>query len=247
MIATDKPPVIDKRLPRYMALRDHIFAKIADGGWSFDDVLPSESALAAKYGVALGTMRRAIEELVREGVLERRHGSGTYVRRADFSGSLFHFLRFRSTHSTISAQESRIFALRVEPAPSYVRQALNLKAGDEAIFMDRRRYHDGELLAAEENWLLLDKFSALLEIPMEDVGPLVYRTYEVRCNQYIAYARESLKIISAEPDIAKLMGIEIGGPAAVIERTAYDFSDHPLEWRRSHAKTEHFEYRIDIR
>lgn len=241
------PPEVDRRLPRYLALRDHLYSKIAAGGWDFNKPLPPESKLAKQYSVALGTMRRAIEELVREGILDRRHGSGVYIRRSDFSGSLSRFLRFRSSHSTIAFQESRVLAVRLDTPPQYARQGLQLKEGDAAIFIDRRRYHDNELLVVEKIWVPSDRFEPLLSMPLEEIGPLMYRTYETHCAQLVARAVESLKIIVADPETAAILEIDPGGPALAIDRTTYDFADRPIEWRRSHAKADHFEYRIEIR
>lgn len=246
-IAAREASGIDSRLPRYLALRDDLAAKIAQGGWNFADPLPSEQKLARQYGVALGTMRRAIEELVREGMLERRHGSGTYVRRSDFSRSLSRFLRFRSTHSTIALQESRVLSVRRRRPPARVGERLGLEPGAPAIFIDRRRYHDGELLVTEEIWLQPQRFQPLLSLPLDEVGPLMYRTYEERCGQIVVRAEESLKISTADAKLAASLGIDPGDPMVTIERTSFDIARLVLEWRRSHARADHFEYRIEIR
>lgn len=238
---------IDSRLPRYLALRDDLAAKIAQGGWNFVDPLPSEMKLAKQYGVALGTMRRAIEELVREGVLERRHGSGTYVRRSDFSGSLSRYLRFRSTHSTIAFQESRVLSVRRRRPNAPVSERLGLDSHAQAIFIDRKRYHDGELLVTEEIWLQPHRFAPLLSMPLERVGPLMYRTYEDDCGQIVTRAEESLKISTADAELAASLDVEPGSPVVTIERTSFDVAGLALEWRRSHARADHFEYRIEIR
>lgn len=244
---TDRLKDIDERLPRYIALRDDLAKKIAEDGWNTDKPIPSEAKLASHYGVALGTMRRAIEELVREGVLERRHGSGTYVRRSDFSGSLSRFLRFRSSHSTIAFQESKVLLAETRPAPDYVAEALKIDPGKDAIYLDRRRYQDGDLLVTEDIWLPLDRFGALLEMPLGEIGPLLYRTYEERCGQVIARAQESLKIVPADPAIAGILEKPPETMVIMIERTSFGFADDVLEWRRSHAAADHFEYRIEIR
>ena len=64
-----------------------------DRRWTPDEAIPAESGLAEAYGVSLGTMRKALQQLVDEGLLERHQGSGTFVRRARFDRSLFRFFR----------------------------------------------------------------------------------------------------------------------------------------------------------
>jgi len=192
-------------------------------------------------------MRRAIEELVDEGVLERRHGSGTYLRRSDFSRSLSRFMRFRSSHSTRSTQTTRVLGVRLDLIPRYAAEPLRLKEGDQAIYIDRRRYHDDELFVAEDIWLLHDRFKPLLAMPPEEVGPMLYRTYETHCGQVIARAVESLRVFTADAEMAALLSTDVGSPTISIERVAYDLTDQPIEWRRSRGKADHFEYRIEIR
>lgn len=236
----------DDRLPRYLTIRDDLARKIAESQWSFTEPLPSELRLAEQYGVSLGTMRRAIDELVREGKIERRQGSGTYIRRSDFSGSLSHYLRFRSSHSTIAFQECKVLSVRIEKAPPHIVDVFGLSQNDEAIFLDRKRFHDKELLVSEEIWLPKDKFAPLLKLPLDQIGSLLYRTYEECCGQVVASAKESLKVTTANPIIAPALEVDEGSPIIIIERVSFDYAGDVLEWRRSHAKSENFEYRIEI-
>jgi GntR family transcriptional regulator len=67
--------------PLYQQVHDHLLAWIVAGEWPSGDYLPSEQRLAANLGMALGTVRRALDELVQEGVVERRQGRGTAVLR----------------------------------------------------------------------------------------------------------------------------------------------------------------------
>ena len=83
------PP--DERLPLYQRLRDEMLEKITLGEWHPDEAIPPESELTRTYGVAVGTVRKAVETLVAEGLLERNQGRGTFVRRPSFDASLFRF------------------------------------------------------------------------------------------------------------------------------------------------------------
>lgn len=241
------PLGVDKRLPRYVAVRDNLMHRIANGAWTIDKPMPSETKLAEEFGVSLGTIRRAVDELVREGTLERRHGSGTYLRRTDFSNSLMRFLKFRSSHSPDSTQKTVIHEVTLAKAPSYACEALKLKPRSNAIYIDRCRYHDNTLLVAEEIWVVQGRFAKLLTMPLEEVGPMLYRTYETACGQIIARAVECLHVVRADAAIAKRLGTKIGAPTVSIERTAYDLADAPVELRRSYGDAEHFEYRIEIK
>jgi GntR family transcriptional regulator len=67
--------------PLHVQLRDDLAARIADGEWPPGFAIPPGYDLAATYDVSLHTVRRAIDHLVDEGVLKRKQGSGTFVRR----------------------------------------------------------------------------------------------------------------------------------------------------------------------
>lgn len=72
---------IDKSLsiPLYQQVKDYLEEKIIIGEWSLGYQLPSEKELAVKFDVSNITVKRAIHELVNEGVLERHSGKGTFV------------------------------------------------------------------------------------------------------------------------------------------------------------------------
>jgi GntR family transcriptional regulator len=86
----------DERLPLYQRLRDDLLRRIAEGEWSPGDAIPTEAELTHTYELATGTVRKAIDMLVAEGVLTRSQGKGTYVRRPNFNTSLFRFFRFKT-------------------------------------------------------------------------------------------------------------------------------------------------------
>ena len=65
---------------RYGWLAASLRARITRGEWVPGTALPAEAALAREHGVALGTLRQALALLVAEGLLERQHGRGTFVR-----------------------------------------------------------------------------------------------------------------------------------------------------------------------
>ena len=86
--------MIDERLPRYQRLRDEIAEKIARHVWRPGDALPTEADLAASHNIAVGTVRKAIDALAADELVERQQGRGTFVRRPQFDASLFRFFRY---------------------------------------------------------------------------------------------------------------------------------------------------------
>ncbi|ACM28205.1 GntR family transcriptional regulator [Rhizobium rhizogenes] len=238
---------LDDRLPRYQRLRDDLAARINRQEWRPGESIPSEAELSATYGVAVGTVRKAIDQLVADGVVERHQGRGTYVRRARFNSSLFRFFRFQSESGERRVPESRILRRESIAAPSAVASALRLREGDPVISLSRLRLIGGVPLLAEEIWLERSRFEALLTIDTSEFGDLLYPLYEERCEQVVVSAEETLTVEIAPPLQARLLGLEPGSPLVVIERVAFDLERRPIEWRRSRGPADCFRYHVDIR
>jgi GntR family transcriptional regulator len=238
---------LDQRLPRYQRLRDDIASRINRREWLPGEPIPSEAELAAQHGVAIGTVRKAIDQLVADGALERQQGRGTFVRRARFNSSLFRFFRFQSESGERRIPQSRILRRKVVAAPSAVASALRLPQGEPVISLSRLRLMDGEPLLAEEIWLQKSRFEAVLALAPEDFGDLLYPLYEERCGQIVVSADENLSVETATAMQARLLRLEAGAPLIVIERLAFDLERHPIEWRRSRGPATRFRYHVEIR
>jgi GntR family transcriptional regulator len=239
--------ILDQRLPRYQRLRDDIAIRINRREWRPGDLIPSEAELAAQHGVAIGTVRKAIDQLVADGVLERQQGRGTFVRRARFNSSLFRFFRFQSESGERRIPQSRILSRKVVAAPSAVASALRVPVGEPVISLSRLRLIDGVPLLAEEIWLQKSRFEPVLGLRSEDFGDLLYPLYEERCGQVVVSADENLSVELATAMQARLLRLEEGAPLIVIERLAFDLERQPIEWRRSRGPATRFRYHVEIR
>jgi len=237
----------DERLPLYQRLADLLRDEISKGKRKPGDRLPSENVIAEDYGLAPGTIRKALAQLVDDGILERVQGRGTYVRRPSFDRSLFRFFRFRSKDGENGIPDSRIRSRRVKPMPEHVAEALHCAPKSEGINVSRLRLIDEAPVLLEDIWLPLDRFRPFLELEERDIGALLYPIYDQHCDQVVARAEEILTADVASKDIARTLAIEAGTPVMVIDRLARGFDDHPIEWRRSRGPASLFHYQIEIR
>ncbi|WP_121325065.1 GntR family transcriptional regulator [Paraburkholderia sp. RAU2J] len=236
----------EDRLPRYQRLRDEMVALIAARYWRPGEAIPTEQALAKSYDVAVGTVRKAVDLLVTEGLLERFQGRGTFVRRASFDSSLFRFFRFQTRQGERRIPESRILRRDVVDAPSAVAAALQISSNARVIQMSRLRLIDGVPMLAEEIWLPYVRFAAFAQLELTEIGDLLYPVYEATCNQVVACATETLTVEAIGPLHARLLRIKPGAPAVVIERLACGYDRQPLEWRRSRGPASEFIYQAEI-
>ncbi|WP_191237241.1 GntR family transcriptional regulator [Cobetia marina] len=236
----------DSRLPLYQRLRDEFLLQIAEGHWVPGTPIPTEAEMTREYEVAIGTVRKAIDTLVQDGILDRQQGRGTFVRRPEFTRSLSRFFRQVDQQGNTCIPESDILSLESEPASQHVRQALALKARARVIHLERVRRIDGKPLFHERIWLPEERFAALLDTPKDVLGDLLYPAYEALCGQLIAHAQETLSVGIADALTSAMLGIPVETPVMVIDRIATGFDGTPLELRRSYGIASDFRYQIDI-
>jgi GntR family transcriptional regulator len=192
--------------------------------------------LSAEYCLSTGTVRKAIDMLVKDNILERQQGRGTFIRRPQFQSSLFRFFRFQTAAGERQVPESRILSIEPMTAPSAVAQALSLAPESPVIRLMRLRLLDAQPVLAEEIWLPRIQFQALLDLDLGQQG-----------GQVIAYAEETLTADLVSEVHARLLQIPVNSPVVVIERLARNYAGQPLEWRRSRGHASHFRYSVEIR
>lgn len=236
----------DERLPLYQRLSDEILARIASGEWLPGQSIPTEAELTKLYGVAIGTVRKAVDTLVSEGLLERSQGRGTFVRRPSFNASFFRFFRQIDSSGSQAVPTSQVLSRTLEQPPQAVIHALVLKKHEQVVHLERVRVIEGQRKFYEDIWLPGSKFSSLLDVEPSRFGNLLYPFYEQQCGQHVASAQETLTVESASAETARILEIEEGKPVVVIERIALGYDRLPIEYRVSRGAAEGFRYQVEI-
>lgn len=234
----------DDRLPAYARLRDELAARIANGEWTPKDPIPSEARLAKEYGLSVGTVRKGVDGLVQEGLLERRQGSGTFVRAPSFDATLFRFFQFRKADgSQLSIPSSHLILRSRGQAPVEAAQALST---EQVIKIVRLRSLSEEPILFEEIYIPSELFSGFEELPENAFGPLLYPLYFERFGVLVKRATDDLAFETATASIASQLKLNEGDPLAVIRRTAFEIEGKAVEWRIAHGNAKRFRYRSEI-
>lgn len=166
MKSPDGVPALTSNDPIYLQLaeimRDRIFSK----RWTAGSKIPSEHEMMEVFGVARGTVRKALKSLVDEGLLVQVRGSGTYVAEPGISHPAG--VRPLSFADSLREQgkefETQVLEQSVSPASVEVATELGIEEGVEAMFMRRVRTVDGEPIMCQESWLNLRECPGLLDI-----------------------------------------------------------------------------------
>lgn len=240
----DQPPPGQSR---YGWLAAGLRARIAQGEWVPGAALPAESALAREHGVALGTLRQALALLVDEGLLERRHGRGTFVRAGLGGASMLRFFRFRQRGDVQAAPRSTIREAAVVPASGAVAEALGLPAGAPVLALERLRSLDGRPVLLERLTLPLPLFAALAESDPAGWDDLLYPMFQRRCGVTVHRAEDRLGFALLSAPDAALLGLPAGHPGAQVHRRAFDLAGRCVELRHTQGDALAFEYTAQVR
>lgn len=239
---------VDERLPLYARLRDELAARIAASEWPPGFAIPAEQELATAYRVSVSTIRRAIEQLVAEGLLERKQGSGTYVRRPSFDGSLFRWFNFEdSAGGGRIVPESRLLRRSVVTAPEKVAAQLQLGPERKAVRVLRLRLWQGQTIVTEDLYLPYPRYERFIELSEQDIGPLFYPVYERVFGDLVTAVTDEISVGRADRIRAKLLGIEVGAPVVHVDRLSLRRDGTVVDTRRAYGRADRFRYRVTLK
>lgn len=231
--------------PLHRQLRDLMMARIEAGEWSPGTYLPPETRLAEDYGVAVGTLRKALLDLAAEGVVQRRQGKGTVVATHDSDAVLFRFFNLRQRDGSSLHPESRVLSRERARTCAEDSGAMGLAMGAEVVRITRVREAGGTPILYEHILLDAARFGAL-ETQPEILPNTLYQLYQMEMGATVHRAREALRAVSAEGECARELGVAKGTPLLHIRRIALDYSGAVIELRLSWVNTQSLYYEAAV-
>lgn len=224
--AKPRPPA-----PLYEQIRQLIVAALAAGEWRPGDALPSEAALATRFGASAGTVRRALDELTAANIVERRQGSGTFVATHAAPRQQFRFLRLVADDDA-SGFTRELLSCRRLRATAEIARALGLRTSEPVIEVRRLLHRRDRPVVLDELWLPERHFEGLsAEVIAAHPGAL-YALFESRFGVHMVRAEEKLRAVAATPSAAALLRVPVAEPLLSVERLAFTYGDRPVELRR---------------
>lgn len=238
--------LVETRIPRYLQLRQALLEQIASGRLRPGDALPPERVLCRTHGLSAGTVRRALQELVNAGVLERQQGRGTFVTRVETADGLHRFFRYTKGLNPVTLEpDARVLGFALRPAPREVLAPLGLRPGARVYEVRRLRTVGGEPLVFQVSYLPASLLPGLRGPDLE--GRLLYQLLGERYGYFIARVEEYLSPATATGPEARLLGLRPGTPVLRIERIAHTLREQPIEFRRSVGRGGDFRYYVQLR
>jgi GntR family transcriptional regulator, N-acetylglucosamine utilization regulator len=233
---------MNAKLPLYAQLKEQIIAVIARGDLAPGDQIPSQRSLCERYGMSHMTVRRAISELLNEGVLYAIPGKGLYVteRKQDTEPLLIGFSEDMARRGMIPS--SQVLAAEIVGASTVLASALGVAVGTPLAHLRRLRLADGAPMALQSSYLPHALCPGLLE---QDLGSgslfgLLRNVYRLR----LADGTTVVEAALADAEQAKLLGLPLPAPLLIIEQLTYLDSGHAIEFVRSAYRADRYRLRL---
>ena len=230
--------------PLYQQVYDFLVKQIVAGEWGPGESLPSEQALAGRLNVSQGTVRKALDALAADSLIDRRQGKGTYVAEHTQERALFRFFRMaRAGGARVLPTSTGDVLKRRAARPAEVAK-LALKPGAEVYEVNRVRIMDGEPAVLEKIVVPAALFPGL-----ERHDPLPNALYALYQREYginIVSAEEELRADAARKDDCRRLKVPAGTPLLHIDRVAVSLEGTRVEWRTSRCDTSHFVYAVTL-
>jgi GntR family transcriptional regulator len=229
--------------PRYRQIARALKAEIEES-FQAGDSIETEQALEQRFGVSRITIRHAIDELVREGLLVRRQGSGTFVAQPKVTQELGILRSWTESMRELGLEPRTVDCeiLQVVP-PIWVAQDLQIDPSSENVLrIQRLRYANEEALALMVDYLRMRFVPDLMEKGLD--GESLYETLEKRYGLELARVKDRVTARSASVLEARLLGIEPNAPVLCVRRITYLPNEEPLLAASVVVRADRYEYRV---
>ena len=233
--------------PLYLQVKASLLACLEAGEWHPGEAIPSEVALARRFGVSQGTARKAVDTLAADNLVVRRQGKGTFVAtHTEEKTSLFRFLRIRRNDGHVEYPASRLLDVRKGKATPEVARALMLRSAAAVITLRRVLEFSGEPVVQDDIVLPAALFRGLTRSRVEAYRGSMYSLFETQFGVRMLRAHEKIVAIAADAQAAAILEVRPGEPLLAVERVTFTYGERPVEWRRGLCTTRRHSYINDL-
>lgn len=194
----------------YKTISEQIRDLVNSDIFKIGDSLPSEKILAIQFNISRMTLRKAVEQLIVEGLLIRKQGSGTFVKRKEFSPKNRSLNSFTEQMSRLDQQDNNhVIQFQIMSPPPTIAQQLQIGRNEMVYYCQRVRYTDTQPRMIEDSYLPVRLFHNLSVQHLQG-SKLSYIEQDQK--MAIAGCHESFSATLATAQHARLLNIQEGLP-----------------------------------
>lgn len=227
-------------VPLYKQLKDLLLGDIKEGRLKANQRIPTELELSQQFQISRMTVRKALAELVDEGVLAKKQGKGTFVQEEKMTEDLSSPNSFTHLCRRNGKEPGgRTLKFTLQEARERDRRSLQLADNEQVIRVERVRTADNVPVMLE-NLYFPGHLKNILTENLNDVS-----LYQILKEKYGLYSGNSVMEISvceATPEEASVLEIKTGKPCLLMEEIVYDQYNKPLHRTKSVLRGDKFKY-----
>jgi GntR family transcriptional regulator len=228
--------------PLYARLRERLKAEILSGRRKPGERLPSEAEMTAEFGVSRITVRQALGDLQKEGLLVKSHGRGSFVAPP----VALELARLEGLSESLSGAgrtvHTRVLALRHAKADTALAATLDLAVGAPVTVIDTLRYLDREPLVVNRSWM---PFAVGARIGRPDLANRdILDILEHDLGMRIGRAELSIGAAAATPSQQRNLRVQAGTALVTLRRLVHDATGTPVHLEHSAYRADMFSYRL---
>lgn len=230
--------------PLYLQIKTALAGRIMDGDYQPHERLPSESELMKVFGVSRITVRQALRDLHREGLVFSVQGKGTFVAKPKAVQSVQRLQGFGESMMPQGYETStRVIDLREARPPQDVAEALGIKRSDAVTELKRVRHLNSEPISIDHSFYPQHIGARLVgEDLTQDVFPLL----ENRLGIQLSHAELHIEAVNAGEAEARLLRCEAGEPVLSIRRAVFDGAGNRVAFEILSYRGESFQYHLTV-
>ena len=214
--------------PLYYQIRENIRSMICSNAYPPNSMIPTEAELCNTYGVSRITVRRAILDLVKEGLLTRGKGKGTFVSESYGLTTMNGVQGFSQELLGLNMRPSaRLISCKVSTADPAMRTALSLQEGDQVATISRLRLVDGEPCMVE---VMHFPYKFVPGIESEDLSQSIYNLLKEKYQLEVVAAQDIMEPIIVGDYESKLLHLPELSAGMRTYRVGRDANDRVIEY-----------------
>ena len=238
----DSDTWVTRSLPLYRHVTRQILHALAHSEWAPGEVIPSEKQLCVRFGVSVGTLRKAIDELVTENILIRHEGRGTFVATHARNQHMFRFFNIVRQDNVKNYPSVQLIHFRHARADKLAAEKLRLAPRAAVIQFTNLLCPNDEPTLLDDITLPEALFAGMTEAQLQARPNTLYDFYQRSFGLNVIRIEERLRAAAAGRTHAGPLCIPMGAPLLQIHRLAFSYNDQVIEYRVSHVNTARYEY-----
>jgi len=215
----------------YRSVKQQITEALGSGKWKHGQKIASEPQLAARFGVSVGTVRKAIGELEAENILVREQGRGTFVVSHTRDYMLNVFFRIVDADGHKELPTVSLIGMKRSRADRTTATLLQLAPRAPVIAIEAMLSLKGRPTILDRIRLPAQRFGELGEHLFARRTGTIYGLFQERFGITVVRADERITAVAAGEREARLLGVARGAPLLRIQRVAYTYKDMPVDAR----------------